>query len=584
MWSMSHVSKTYRLDRRNGHYRYRRVVPESYQALLGKKTIIDSLGTTKLSTAIKRRALKDVEYDTLFEQFKHQLEKQAEPPTITHALATELVRAFVARLDEKSAKELAEHPPTSSEERSVRLSDAEEEWASLADPAFLTTHGLPRSTFEEVTGGIPYKFDGDVFSYSQFYDLVVRALRELRRRDIGRLNADHEQASHDAMFDQKAGGAAGAATQGPGWNNQRSFGDLCADYSAAYSEEAALKGVHKKRVDKVNSAVQFLETAIGSDLSLGEVDYQACQTFRKLLARTPSNSAKLYPNLSPQEAAKAAAQDGRSLLSYVSQSFYLRTLTAILKHGVKLGWLLNAPSDGMQPLVPQSSATEKRRPFSIADLNSIFSAPLYTGCVNDKMGFAKPGPDVIRGTRFWVPLIALWTGMRANEICQLDKKAIYQDDGIWVFDLYTNDEKATVKNKSSRRKFPIHPKLTEFGFLELHAARCKKDSDWLFPDLTPDSYGYRSTKLTRWFDDSFLPKYVEDRNQKSFHSFRHSFRDELRRIEAPSPILRTLCGWQESGAVSDHYGAGYQPKQLIQWVEKVNFPGFSSDHLGISGT
>lgn len=268
-----------------------------------------------------------------------------------------MVRAFVARLDEKSAKELAEFPPTSSSERIERLSDAEEEWASLADPEFLTTHGLPRSTFDDVTGGIAYKFDDDVFSYSQFYDLVVRALRELRRRDVSRLKSDHEQASHDAMFDQLVSHAA-TATQSPGWNNQRSFGDLCADYSAAYSEEAALKGVHKKRVDKVNSAVRFLEVAIGSDLSLDKVGYQACQTFRKLLARTPSNRAKLYPGMSPQEATVATSKDGRSVLSHVSQSFYLRTLTATLKQGTKLGWLSNVPREGMQPLVPRAPAAE----------------------------------------------------------------------------------------------------------------------------------------------------------------------------------------------------------------------------------
>lgn len=106
------------------------------------------------------------------------------------------------------------------------------------------------------------------------------------------------------------------------------------------------------------------------------------------------------------------------------------------------------------------------------DLNSIFSAPLYTGCVDDAKGFAKSGPNVIHGTRIWVPLIALWTGMRADEICQLDKKAIYRDDGIWAFDLYTNDEGALVKNKFSRRRFPINPKLVELGLLDLHTKRC----------------------------------------------------------------------------------------------------------------
>ncbi|MCA3704992.1 hypothetical protein [Phenylobacterium sp.] len=43
---------------------------------------------------------------------------------------------------------------------------------------------------------------------------------------------------------------------------------------------------------------------------------------------------------------------------------------------------------------------DKRLPFSNEQLRSIFNAPLYTGCTDDWLGFAQPGPERPRRGRF----------------------------------------------------------------------------------------------------------------------------------------------------------------------------------------
>jgi len=61
----------------------------------------------------------------------------------------------------------------------------------------------------------------------------------------------------------------------------------------------------------------------------------------------------------------------------------------------------------------------KRHPWTIEELNRMFAAPIYTGCRSEYY-WKKPGPQVLRhSAMYWVPLIALFSGMRLGEIIQL---------------------------------------------------------------------------------------------------------------------------------------------------------------------
>lgn len=70
-----------------------------------------------------------------------------------------------------------------------------------------------------------------------------------------------------------------------------------------------------------------------------------------------------------------------------------------------------------------------REQFTIEELNRLFRAPLYTGCVNDEGGYAKCGDNHPRRGRFWVPLLALFHGMRNNEACQIYTEDVKQEGG-----------------------------------------------------------------------------------------------------------------------------------------------------------
>ena len=55
-----------------------------------------------------------------------------------------------------------------------------------------------------------------------------------------------------------------------------------------------------------------------------------------------------------------------------------------------------------------------------------------------------------RPERYWVPLIALYSGARLEEICQLELRDIRKVGDIWCFDINDRGDKA-VKTDAGKR-------------------------------------------------------------------------------------------------------------------------------------
>jgi integrase len=124
-----------------------------------------------------------------------------------------------------------------------------------------------------------------------------------------------------------------------------------------------------------------------------------------------------------------------------------------------------------------------------------------------------------------MPVLALFTGARVNELAQLHLSDIKQTkDGVWVFDI--NDEGIKrFKTKASRRVIPIHPFLLDglkiLSWVEDLKAR---EEQRLFPELKEERDGFGRT-VSRWFNQFYRQRcgiLVDDR-KKDFHSFRTTF-------------------------------------------------------------
>ena len=164
--------------------------------------------------------------------------------------------------------------------------------------------------------------------------------------------------------------------------------------------------------------------------------------------------------------------------------------------------------------------------------------------------------------------------MRSNEICQLDAADIKLEENVWGFDVTqisaTGEDDKSVKTGSSIRFVPIHPRLIDFGLLDYHGTRPANEK--LFGDITRGADGYYSTNFSKKVN-RYLKTIGTHGPRHKFHSFRHNFRDAMRKGRVDPEIGRALGGWTRSNTDAfDIYGNGFSVGDLKDEIIRVYYP------------
>jgi integrase len=335
------------------------------------------------------------------------------------------------------------------------------------------------------------------------------------------------------------------------------------------------------------NAIAIAGEVIGLDTPLRSIDREGCRRFLNMLRWLPSNPAKRFPKLTAIQASEMAkAKKLTSTLSHASINGYMNRLSAVMNFAVSEGYIDRNPVRGLRVVDP-THRRDRRLPFSADQLQAIFNAPLYRGCVDDEHGYADVGSAHPRRARFWAPLIALYGGMRLNEILQLDLADIRQVDGVECFLISSHSVSGAtdkrVKTANSERFVPVHPRLTEVGFSEFVQHRRAKGGTKLFPELPISTMGYYSDPFSKWFR-RFLKKSGAARPKTCFHSFRHNFRDALREARIDHDVALALGGWslgngKEGAETAEAYGRGFRARTLRNAIEKVGYANLDLRHL-----
>jgi integrase len=327
----------------------------------------------------------------------------------------------------------------------------------------------------------------------------------------------------------------------------------------------------------------------GEEAPLTGITREGCRDFVTLLREMPKNAHQRFPDMTIREVVAAAkAKNERRLISTANLNAYINRFGGVINWAMNEGYLDRNPLKGLK-LPDPVKKRDKRNPFSSEQLRRIFDAPIYTGCRDDANGYAIPGDQRPRRARFWVPLIALFSGLRLNEICQLEVSDIRVIDGIPCFrvasELSQTGEEKRVKTNASERIVPVHDELIRCGLLTFAESQRLCGETNLFPELPFGHLGYRSTTISRWFS-RFLENAGAAAPLTCFHSFRHNFRDALREAKIDRDVALLLGGWTTDGkgtAVADNYGSGYQPRALAEALNAVWFPVLNLDHLAVLG-
>ena len=189
-------------------------------------------------------------------------------------------------------------------------------------------------------------------------------------------------------------------------------------------------------------------------------------------------------------------------------------------------------------------------------------------------------------SRFWAPLIALYSGMRLEEICQLHLSDIVKVDGVLCFSI--NEESGGsgyvkhVKSLAGIRKVPVHPHLgRELGLEKFVASRWAKTpkekyaSTLLFPDLQEriNAVNHATVKLgsalTHWFTRYRRSVGVGGQHgepsTKAFHSFRHTVIEYLHKeARVDLSMLQAVVGHEiVDMGVTENYAGDWPVKTLL---------------------
>ena len=321
------------------------------------------------------------------------------------------------------------------------------------------------------------------------------------------------------------------------------------------------------------AAFERLIEILGETTPISTVTRDDCRRVLDTLRSLPPNSTKRFRGKSTEATSKIAKTAGITPMSATTINSYLNKLSALSNWAVNEGYIDKNPARGLRVLDPVRKK-DKRHPFSNVQLRRIFNAPTYRR-------------DQPKRAKFWVPLIGLFSGMRLNEICQLDTADVRLIDDTLCFVVTTEGQfgetTKRVKTRNAERIVPVHPKLIDIGFCGYLDGRRGSAGTKLFSDLSVASTGYFSDNFSKSFS-YFLEKCGAKTARTSFHSFRHNFRDALREARVDRDIAYALGGWAGDGSTNstmtaEQYGRGFSVAVLARAVAAISYRGLPLDHL-----
>jgi integrase len=259
--------------------------------------------------------------------------------------------------------------------------------------------------------------------------------------------------------------------------------------------------------------------------------------FQQTLAKVPPrwSALKRFRGMALLDVIAVAEKENMEPIAWGTQGKYVHYLQAAFKMFKEWGWIAKDPTATIDLGQYANRSKVDRGPFSKQELACIF-APEHTDLID------KPH-------HYWVPILALFTGMRLNEIAQLYVDDVNHHAGVdyvIVSEFYPGQK---LKTANAPRHIPLHPTLIELGFLDYVKQVEKMGFEHLFPGLDWEENSSPGHAVGKWFNQTHLRKTcgIQDAG-RVFHSFRHTFATTCHRA-AMAPLTLTALMGHTPGAV-----------------------------------
>lgn len=162
-----------------------------------------------------------------------------------------------------------------------------------------------------------------------------------------------------------------------------------------------------------------------------------------------------------------------------------------------------------------------------------------------------------------VMIVALFTGMRLNEIASLTFGQFGEEGGVRYIDV------TDAKTTAGIRKVPLHRSL---GWL-WHRADGADGNERVWPKFSPEGPGKKpGGDAGKDFSRFKRGRGFEDRT-KVFHSFRKNFVGQLEEAGVPQNEVAEIVGHEKTGITFGVYGRKLSLHRMAEVVSLIDYPG-----------
>lgn len=304
---------------------------------------------------------------------------------------------------------------------------------------------------------------------------------------------------------------------------------------------------------------KFLSNLASLDPSYGRRSAYKRMTFRDLLKAFPANNGMHISNKTLNRHA----------------DFIANMFEWAIREGKFTG---NNPAKGHHRTAEadkEGGEVASRRPFSIDELNKLLTGSLYDTPRKDRIAPKRHSVDTALA---WLIPIALFSGMRLDEICGLRVGDVTTEDGILYFDLASHEGRR-LKTAAARRKVPVHSELVRFGFADYVAFVRNKGETYLWPALKP---GGPDDKRS-WYVGKRFTTYRRlvgaSASATTFHCLRKNTATALERAHVPENEAVQILGHKKLTMSYGLYSGGLDLPGLRKVVEAIKYPGLKVSRL-----
>ena len=552
------------LFKRGCFYYVRTWVPDDLKCYIEKREIWTSLRTTSHNQA--KSLSKTVQYkiETIFTQIRSGMLTEAQIKLIIKEHLTNTL---------KGSESIRSKGVLTALPKGTETIPPLSEWRDTAKSTFQqvidkTNNELFNNDFSAVKAYVNLALERNGIAYAEGSPEYMKLCREYLKAEIAisKIELERLDGNYDNDFDGFMNTVLGTDKMVSPVSEVAAPVTMLTEIIEGHIKECQQAESWTEKTYAEDTGIYNVFLDVIGDRDIATIVHKDLISFRDKLVKLPANRDK-KPAYKGKSIEQILAMKNVPAMSISTVNKYLIRISSLFKWATKHGYLAANYAEGLT--LPKSKrADQEREAYSEKDIQNLIA----------NLTLVPKQPE-----RYWIPLIALYEGMRLEEICQLHLVDIIELEGIPCFEI-SDGEGKKVKTLSSRRKVPIHPTLLSLGFLEYVEKLRKANKVRLWENLKNGRDGY-STAFGKWYQ-KFNRDYVTKNDKLVFHSFRHNLANSLKQKGVQEITIAEIIGHSTDSMTMSRYGKRYEPKVLLEALKLIDYhklkPSVDDEQLGVT--